>query len=52
MFVNMKNKIQEKGYWDISWDLTPEVTELQWVAKYDDAPEDTGKDNWRLERLN
>ena len=52
MFVNMKNKIREKGYWDIDWDLTPEITELQRVAKYDDAPEDTGKDNWRLERLN
>ena len=52
MFNSMKNKIQEKGYWDIAWDLTPEVTELQRVVRYDDAPEDTGKDNWRLERLN
>lgn len=26
--INLKNKLQEIGYWDISWDLTPEVKEL------------------------
>ena len=32
--INLKNKLQELGYWDISWDLTPEVKELQRVVKY------------------
>lgn len=31
--INLKNKIQELGYWDIPWDLTPEVTELQRVVR-------------------
>ena len=26
--IDLKNKLQELGYWDISWDLTPEVKEL------------------------
>ena len=29
MFESMKKEIQLKGYWDLPWDLTPEVKELE-----------------------
>lgn len=41
--LEFKRKLMSVGYWDLPWDLTPEVTALY--------PEDIGKDGWRLERL-
>jgi len=32
--IKLKEKLKEFGYWDISWDLTPEVTELQRAVQY------------------